>query len=194
MITSRLSAVDIKTLLVHYPLMRTAMIRGFSVLVYFGLCCLEGNAQHSGHTTDLPIVIDGSRTPDQIPDQLAYHHFFLAVAEHDRPSPEESARQNSRLVPLRLSDTDTASFVRELSRFREQLDDIERSREQTASSPSLTLSEKTAAFEALKARQQTLVATTLANIRGFLSPAGLERLDRHVKEHVKPRIAIFGTR
>jgi hypothetical protein len=47
------------------------------------LACRVLSAQHShaqaspsGSPMQLPVVVDGSKTPDQIPDNLAYHHFF----------------------------------------------------------------------------------------------------------------------
>jgi hypothetical protein len=52
-------------------------------VVAAALACRVLSAQHShaqasqsGSPMQLQVVVDGSKTPDQIPDNLAYHHFF----------------------------------------------------------------------------------------------------------------------
>jgi hypothetical protein len=53
-------------------------------VVAAALACRVLSAQHShaqtsqsGSPMQLTVVVDGSKTPSQIPDNLAYHHFFL---------------------------------------------------------------------------------------------------------------------
>ena len=48
-----------------------------------------GSPQGVAHVTSLVVLVDGSKHPEQIPDDLAYRHYFLAVATHEQPSAEE---------------------------------------------------------------------------------------------------------
>jgi hypothetical protein len=55
--------------------------------------------QQSQPAIQLPVAVDGSVTPGQIPDNLAYQHFFAAIAAHPFPSQQEAARQSAQLSP-----------------------------------------------------------------------------------------------
>ena len=66
---------------------------------------------------NLPVLVDGSKNPEKIPDSLAYHHFFSAVSAHPTPSAQEVARQNAQLLPLKLSATDQQKLVQGARRF-----------------------------------------------------------------------------
>lgn len=77
---------------------------------------LSAQQDHSQHVAQLPILVDGKKTPELIPDELAYTHFILTVAEHTSPTPEEVRRRDSRVLPIRLSKQDSDSLVNALSR------------------------------------------------------------------------------
>lgn len=63
------------------------------------------------YPNQLPVLVDGSKTPGQIPDNLAYQHFFAAISAHPSPTAQELARQNAQLLPLNLSATDRKNLV-----------------------------------------------------------------------------------
>lgn len=66
----------------------------------------EQALQHAGHepdATNLPVAIDGAKTPEKIPDRLAYYHFIMAVAEHAEPSPDELDRRAALFKHLHFS-------------------------------------------------------------------------------------------
>lgn len=76
--------------------------------------------------------MDGSKNPELIPDDLAYRHFLMFVAEHANATAEEVRRRDSRLAPLHFSKQDHDFFISALAGVREKLDGIEVSRSKLA--------------------------------------------------------------
>jgi len=135
----------------------------------------------------LPVAVDGSVTPGQIPDSLAYQHFFAAIAAHPFPSQQESARQSAQLSPLGLSAEDRQTLIAGLASFRTQLDQINTARAGITPGPN-----SSAQLTSLRTQETALVASTLQAIRQSLSTDGVSRLDQYVRTHVKARIKIYG--
>jgi hypothetical protein len=80
------------------------------------LSAVISTAQTS-HVHTLSIVVDGSKTPDQIPDDLAYRHFILAVAEHQSPTKDAVERREARLSPIGFSKQDHDACVLALAQL-----------------------------------------------------------------------------
>lgn len=160
------------------------------VLCLIGLC-LPSSAQNTP-ALQLPVLVDGSKYPEQIPDQLAYRHFLLAVAEHRSPTAIEADRQRARLRPIGLSDVDSAAFRDLLANLREQLDAIEQARA-TLDSGAITVGAKVPTIAALKAQEDDLIATTITSLPARLGIDGLAKLDQHIRQQVKRKIVIYGT-
>ncbi|MGO9093988.1 MAG: hypothetical protein ACLQGV_02100 [Bryobacteraceae bacterium] len=161
------------------------------------LACRVVCAQHvhpqssSGATAQLPVLVDGSKTPDQIPDALAYQHYFMAVAAHPSPSAQEQSRQDAQLLPLQLSAADQQALILRLASFRTQLDQLENN---LANSANATPAPSTPSQLASPNAQQAALATAaLAGLRQSLTPDGASRLDQYVQTRVKAHIVIYGT-
>ena len=138
----------------------------------------------------LPILVDGSKTPDQIPDELAYQHFVKAVAAHPSPSAQEQARQSAQLLPLQLSASDQQNLITTLAVFRTRLDQIELDAGQLLSAapgPNTP-----AQLAGLKTQESALLTNTLSDLRLSLSPEGTNHLDQYVRTHVKAHVVICG--
>jgi hypothetical protein len=132
----------------------------------------------------LPVVVDGSKNPQDIPDSLAYSHFFTAVAAHPSPTPQEQGRQTAQLLPLNLSVADRQNLVQALAAFRTGLDPIE---------AALLAQPTPAQVAGLRQQKATLVAGTMTNIGSALTADGFGKLDQYVKTHVKQHIVIYGS-
>ena len=110
------------------------MMRTIRHLVLMGLCACICNVivthpcpgQHTHHVSELPVLVDGSKTPEKIPDELAYHHFLTALATPQEASPEEQKRQEAQLLPLGLTPERRSQMIRTLATFKSQFDDLER--------------------------------------------------------------------
>lgn len=144
-----------------------------------------GSPQGVTQVTKLVVLVDGSKHPEQIPDDLAYRHYFLAIATHEQPSAEEQARQKAQLAPLGLSELDRQQLAQQLGRMTTQLEAIEAEMEASDGTD--------AVLAAFKARHNALVSQTAATVRGALSPDGLSRLSRYIAESVKGKIKIYGS-
>jgi hypothetical protein len=138
----------------------------------------------------LPILVDGSKTPDQIPDSLAYQHFFMAVSAHPSPSAQEQARQAAQLLPIQLCAADQQALVSALANFRTQLDQIESALSQATSAPASA--SRSSQIASLWAQSAALVSTTRATVQQYLTSDGAALLDQHVKTRVKAHIVIYG--
>lgn len=141
----------------------------------------------------MPILVDGSKTPEQIPDQIAYRHFIAAIAERRNASSAEQARRNSQIRLIGLSDDDKARLITELLFVREQLDKIDQSTATTMADLSLTPQAKAEALTFLKSQRQGVKDTAVVGVHQVLSASGWAQLDLYVKGHVKPHIVIYGT-
>lgn len=122
-----------------------------------------------------PDTIDGSVTPELIPDIVACRLFFTAAsaAPHDvtasashLPSPvgtAESPRQRAKLHPAELNSDDEAALVAILADFRASLDSIQ------ISGTSLN----------------DLAQQTLDLLQARMSPDGYQRLLQHIRSEKK---------
>lgn len=136
----------------------------------------------------LPIAADGSKDPDSIPVALAYRHLirFLAVPDANPPT-DLLARRDHQLRQIGFSKLDNAAAALALRGVREQLDSIEEERKSidTAAADALHFSE-------LMTRERDLLDSAGERLRSALSVGGAARLDKHVYEHVRRRIVIYG--
>src|ERR1700685_1568486 len=131
----------------------------------------------------LPVIVDGSKNPELIPDTLAYQHLFAAFAAHPTPAAQEQGRQDAQLGPLQLAVADRATLVTTLAGYRVQLDQFA-SAVLAAGTPD--------ALAGLLAQKSALVVTTLASLRQALTSDGASRLDQYVQTRVKAHILIYG--
>lgn len=138
----------------------------------------------------LTVHVDGSRTPDRIPDDLAYEHFILAVSEHQSPSPIESRRREAQLNPIGLSSADHDAFLFALSGVREELDAIQTARDAVSLTPGDSAAE--ARLKSLLTDQKQLIARSRAGLKGAISVDGQAKLDVYIRSHVKKHIVLLG--
>ena len=149
------------------------------------LACQGITAQQA--QVHLQVVVDGSVTPDLIPDSLAYRHFFTAAAAHPFPDATEQARQAAHLSRIGLSAADRQVLIAGLTSFRTELDDFESARASVTPGPTTD-----AQVSALETQADNLVATTLQALRQSLTVYGVNLLDQYVKTRVKAHIRIYG--
>ncbi len=163
------------------------------------MCALSAQCfAQSGHTmqatpvnsTGLVLLVDGSKTPASIPDQMAYRHFLIAVAEPASPTPLQADHQKVRLAPVGLSDADHAALTALLAQLRAQLDAIQQARNSADSLPSTQMQ---SAYAALKTQEDALIATTIGALGTTLSGNGQAQLYQYLQKVVKTKIKIYGS-
>lgn len=139
----------------------------------------------------LPVAVDGAKTPERIPDEIAYAHFLSVLALTSAPSRAELGRRKAILNSTGLDASDAQRIVTALSGVREQLTEVESQRKQIthdnfADVQSLALS------ASLRSRQQTILRDARYRVIGTLSADGMSILHEHIQRRVKPRIVIYG--
>lgn len=152
---------------------------------------LECLAQHAGHQTDLPVLVDGAKNPERIPDELALQHFLLALTVPANASHMELNRQEAQLGSLDLPSDERIVMKRELQLFRLGWEALERKWD--ISNPQMQPEEQSGAVAELRKARGDLSVSTMARIRSLLSAQTAGRLDRHIQTRVKSRIIIYGS-
>jgi hypothetical protein len=136
----------------------------------------------------LPLVIDGSKTPELISDSIAFGHFARAtLAPTDSPD-EALTRQRLMLAPLQLSDSDRETLLQTIQVVRENLDRIDAQRRVVSASSA----EGRASIVRLSDEQAQLFEGARRHLDRTLTPAGSGRLNAHLRGEVKRRIKAYG--
>jgi hypothetical protein len=138
-------------------------------------------------STQLAVLVDGAQNPEQISDDVAYRHFLKSLAEPRLPSPIQMARRAALLRNVGLSRDDDSALLLALEGLREELDSIRR---EAAAHGEHAL--PAALADTLRSRETAAVEAAKTRALGRLSWDGWTKVDKHVREHVKRRIKIYG--
>jgi hypothetical protein len=147
------------------------------------------HTQTSHSTGTLPVVVDGSKTPWKLPDQLAYQHFIRMTAIADDATAETRSRRDAYLARIGLSQSDLTAFNTALRGVKEQLEVLEARRQQRSPATESAKAERAA----LQLQEQQIAKDAVRRLKSELSVDGALGVDRFVREHVKSRIKIYGT-
>jgi hypothetical protein len=84
-----------------------------------------GTAQPQTPQPDPPGTIDGAKSPELIPDEVAYRLVLVALAEREEATESEKARFRAKISPARLDEQDTDAVFHILAAFQKQLDALD---------------------------------------------------------------------
>lgn len=149
-------------------------------------------AQHEHHSSQLPVLVDGDRTPEAIPDDLAYTHFLSAIALEAGASEEARKRQDAQLRPLGLKPDHQEALKRILAALKAGLNETERGLQEAGQG--VQTPESSRRIASLLEQRRQLAAGAAAEIRRSLPEEAFARIEEHVRTHVKRRIVIYGTK
>lgn len=140
----------------------------FLAIALFGASPLF--AQASSTTTNLPPGwVDGSKTPSQIPDAIAYRLVFKSLMVPASPSAKDSSRQEALMNRIQLSAADEAVLKQALVAF------------------SASYSSWVQTSGHLDSQAWALVQATRTSLQTQLSPDGNSKLSEYValaKTHI----------
>ena len=134
-----------------------------------------------------PLIVDGAKSPDSIPDDVAYHLFLTAIAPVAGESADMTKARDSFLRRAGLAIQDRQAVLAGLGNLRSELADLSGQRDRVGSD-----ADAAAKHAALKAAEDERVRVARDRLEEVLSAEGRARLDEHVRTHVKSRIKIFG--
>lgn len=180
----------------EYPSRRPALNRASRRIVQFlavAASLAPLGAQVHAHVTQLPVAVDGAKTPGLIPDELAYRHFLMAIAERAGAPPQSIARRNALIATIGLSPGDNESLISALAGLREKLDAYYAGTEQAAADASLSAASRSAQVSSLRASQDVALDQAAASLKAALSYDGWNRLDAYVQQRVKRHIVIYAS-
>ncbi len=146
------------------------------------------NLAAPGSTTvmSLVVAVDGAKTPDKIPDDIAYRHFIRVTAESEAATPQQLARRDAFLRRVGLSPRDSTAYLDALTHVNAQLKTI--AQQNSALSPSASPD----AIANLRQQERQVLDSALVRIKSSLSPAGIALLETHIRQHVKRHIVLYG--
>ncbi len=159
------------------------MLAGFTSFGVINAQYIQATTAPPARSSNLPVLVDGSKNPEKISDAIAYQHFFSSIAAHASPTASEQGRQNAQLNLLQLAANDRVAFVTALAGYRGQLDQVASAASSASTPTQLT---------AVQGQKTALVATMRANLAQALTPDGVGRIDSYVKTRVKAHIMIYG--
>lgn len=112
------------------------------------------------------VTVDGSVTPDKIPDSIAYRMFLAAASLNPNSTIGEKARQQAFLSAAGLTAEEIGPAAVVLAQFQQQLMAINQA--------SLSSADQSSRLDAL-------VATTNAALAAALSPGSMTRLTKFIQ-------------
>jgi hypothetical protein len=125
-----------------------------------------------------PGTIDGSVTPELIPDSTASWLFFTAASVKPNRSVNEQARQRALLAGAGLSHEDMIQVATILAEFRDQMTSLEQSYDTAMQAAQASHSVAELDFTS---QRDAVVSATRTVLAAKLSPGALKRLDRLIQ-------------
>ncbi len=153
-------------------------------------CCLaiSGYGQQQRQLADIPGAIDGSKTPDSIPDEIARRLFFKAIAEPSSRTIDQERRQRTKLRSIQLTEDDLNVMASTMGEFHDHMEQCEAEYSHAVAASTTS----SAAFDndAWQLRRDSIVESAHATLQQQLSPLGLQRLEDYIRSR-KVHMVIF---
>ena len=116
--------------------------------------------------------VDGSVTPELIPDITAYRLFMNAVAEPTSATTDQMVRQRAKLNPASLSPDDAAQAFQVFASYQQQRKGSASAYQQASTAEMV---------QAYNTKRDEITLASMASLRTALSPDGMARLDAYVQ-------------
>jgi hypothetical protein len=160
------------------------LYHGTLFLLVGGFCF----AQEPVPITQIPGAIDGAKTPELIPDAIAYRLFFEAIAEPPSATTAQLRRQRMKLLQARLEEDDLNVIASVMADFHHKLEQF-KADYAFAHEPGTT-GQLSVDIEAWRSRRDEIVDGAHASLRQQMTPLGLKRLDDYIQTR-KRQMVIF---
>jgi hypothetical protein len=129
----------------------------------------------------LPVLVDGSRTPDAVPDVIAKRVFVRSLAYADR--------REAVLMRLQLAAVDRSALLSILGASASRIVEIADQRKALSGATKSTATSEARA--ALKGEEDQLLDATYSSIVSTLTNSGASKLSQYVHTDVKRRLKGF---
>ena len=135
---------------------------------------------------DVPLVVDGEKNPELIPDAVAYRQFILAVSPARHAAPLEIERRKRFVAALPLTAEDINVIESTVSRVNDNLDTLSRA------SAANRDAETEAFVVERKAQRDSVFDTARQRLLAGLSADGVGKVHA-VVQAMKRNIKIYGS-
>ncbi|HEX3683890.1 MAG TPA: hypothetical protein VHU83_15250 [Bryobacteraceae bacterium] len=123
---------------------------------------------HSG----IPGAIDGSKTPELIPDSVAFRMFFEAISEPPQPTAEQVRRQRSKLLRAQLSEGDLNVVQSEMETFHTSVQQLEV--DYAAALKAASMGTQQFDAQAWQARRDAITDSARLALQQHMTPSGFK--------------------
>lgn len=128
----------------------------------------------------LPVLVDGSRTPEAVPNNVAERVFIRSLAEPDR--------REAVLMRLKLTATDRSALLDALGTTPDQIVKIAQQRKALSIGQSV---EAVQGRATLKAEEDQLLDASFFRVMSALTIGGASKVTQYVRTEVKRRLKGF---
>ena len=134
-------------------------------------------------------TIDGSVTPEQIPDDVAYSLFFNFVAGGRTEKEKGSLRAYMQQVQLDDVDFDALSSISD--EYQTAVNDLDREQSALVDSHHHNIAEIQGQLDELQQRRRLLISQKVTSLATNLGELGAAKIRRHVMEYIKRKVKII---
>lgn len=133
----------------------------------------------NGQSMAAPVIIDGTKHPELVPDSAAYRLYFLTVAVPADASDVEHRRQRAFLKMAGIGDEDLPYAISVLADFRSRYDDlVKQYNDSVAQADKVGQTPDSATF---LLQRDALVQSVRDMLKLDISPASMAHLDAHMQ-------------
>jgi hypothetical protein len=134
-------------------------------------------------------TIDGSVTPEQIPDEVAYSLFFNFIAGRGTEKAKSSLR--AYMQQVQLADIDLENLTLISDEYQNAVRSLDTEQSALVESHHHNMAEIEAELNSLQLQRQLLVSAKVALLTSRLGATGAEKVRRHVMEYIKRKVKII---
>jgi hypothetical protein len=148
----------------------------------------QSGIARSRSVRSLPIAVDGKKTPELIPDWLAYQQLIMVSATPTPASAEQIRVSEARLNAVGFSQQDHDAYIAALVNVREEL-------EQVAADQRMWMVDTPTAramHKVLRDRRDQILEDARIRLQTSFTPDGRSRLNSFVQNQ-KRRITVYGS-
>lgn len=138
--------------------------------------------------TSIPGAIDGSKTPELIPDSVAFRMFFEAISEPPLPTAEQVRRQRSKLLRARLSEEDLNAVQSEMEEFHTAVQQLKL--DYAAALKAASMGSQQFDAQAWQARRDAITDSARLALQQHMTPSGFKNLESFIRSR-KVNMIVF---
>jgi len=166
--------------------LRALFIATLSIIISSSRGTIYG--QQMASQSVIPGAIDGSKTPELIPDSVAFRMFFEAVSEPPLPTPEQVRRQKAKLFRAQLSEGDLNVVQLEMEKFHTAGQQLKL--DYAAALKAASMGTQQFDAHAWQARRDSITNSARLALQQHMTPSGFRNLESFIRSR-KVNMIVF---